>query len=1377
MILTKLITRLPLHKTPQNINDQLKQIAAGLTPSRDAAFPYLMLKQAAEKFVSKNKTLDPIALEKLILGIIINHPRLEISLAAFIPSLNNHPIQAILREQVGRWNAGELSISELIEVLSVANHWRPDIVPNAEVFYALGFMRLQKEAAEPRQGPLAVKNFFLSAQVPNNLIVSYAVAQLAHDQYTWLSRTLEQHTAKCAWNDAYLLLYGLENLSRVLQMPTVPDQISLRLIVDASFPNWRIWMRWKPNVERIKGMARWRADDQIGLREILQLEGPCFLDETASCQRDMVCDMAVVEKSLHTNIMQIIDNSTDLGMLGLGSTVLCLDSSHKQAVVNILDLLIDLVCRAAQETEPRYSAVITLVQQATSARMVKELEVKALSECVLNSTPVQIISAVTEVLFGGEPASNISTSMLTKLLEVLDDPRYPNLTKAVVPVLNSVISEQLQERLEWVPVPTEPPAFWLESHWENLDRLQKYGISLRWSKIADNQNASLDTQIAGCIRQWPERLEFDQWRVMLRALHANSDNLYAVSILQKYIHHRFVPFEPLDDTDRQTAESLVSIWAVQDAPRRQLSTTIIGLAFTCTTAELSRMDCLNSLSRMQDDLVARLMSIFTEECLGDWTSAYQLITCLASHDDDIIKLWQFVPRWHLELQRDRSILDWAVKSLSLEEWFNFMENIVKVFPEIIAGKAKQQDSLISGSHLLTWSKKIKQYQSLLSSLEREGKRFISATEIFRRGTGDVAGSTSLEMILDILSKHEWGPERVILLEILTFLDNGANSIKLVEDAMLAASQLTQEGIWICDSVLESYQTLSIKVVETMVVYLLCSSSIHNTDKDAIQAIWEVIALDNERDFDAMQLLADPANAATADAYFREEMQALVSEAFRLERLRRTMNAMDRNGTVKLIKELGIEDSAALRTAIESLPVDLVNSVELINDSVFELLIPIDTLKPLARRAMGAGTATSLIIRFSGFLSAMPLTFCIHLNTDIKPTGVKGHSQIDTSFMTGEITTCYGRTTPLVYQLGKRLRNFLSGRNNTDYLSIKTIQKFIVDEISSLGSNCTVCGAVHQINAKIEASTSASTVDKRARRTLGTCQSVSCITNYAKFPLEIRLSCLREDPQTFDFLLQGVAAAVHGGLFDSLPTPPPLDDSQIKRVLIWLPEVSQIREATDLEQFLNATDSKSGVPRGSTADFLSWIAFSYAGLLMHAVDNLHLPSLPGSHQFLLAETDPIREVEFAGHVAKMKTGEQTQIMFHATSMARLPMILEQGLRCMSGTTLQAHGSSYGKGVYLSPEPATAWPYATSQVASHSWTNSTYKSGAYAVLLGCELAGKWSPVTNNKNIYVVTDPSCVVVRFFILMPKKNRMPIAGHIVPAITSVCAGLKSGAL
>jgi hypothetical protein len=220
-------------------------------------------------------------------------------------------------------------------------------------------------------------------------------------------------------------------------------------------------------------------------------------------------------------------------------------------------------------------------------------------------------------------------------------------------------------------------------------------------------------------------------------------------------------------------------------------------------------------------------------------------------------------------------------------------------------------------------------------------------------------------------------------------------------------------------------------------------------------------------------------------------------------------------------------------------------------------------------------------------------------------------------------------------------------------------------------------------------------------------------------------------------------------------------AEVQEALNSMPHTSYWQTRDSLEEAINPLGCK-------TKKLLIWIMTAFKGYLVSATGSLKIPSLPGAHQFFLANTNPEKEREFADRI---NAGHPRKVLFHATTVQRLYSILCQGLREMSGTSLQRNGASYGKGIYMAEEPLTAWGY--TETFNNNWKGSQFSN--FRVILGCEFVGTTAPVS--RNIYVIKEPAALMLRYIFVMPANSHMPVARHLVPAMESVFSNLRAGAL
>jgi hypothetical protein len=268
----------------------------------------------------------------------------------------------------------------------------------------------------------------------------------------------------------------------------------------------------------------------------------------------------------------------------------------------------------------------------------------------------------------------------------------------------------------------------------------------------------------------------------------------------------------------------------------------------------------------------------------------------------------------------------------------------------------------------------------------------------------------------------------------------------------------------------------------------------------------------------------------------------------------------------------------------------------------------------------------------------------------------------------------------------------------------------------------------------------------------------CSEILTRASLDVLLADIRQDPAVVDLLLTMLHAVATSNKFEFLPGCPISNATDMLQLLNEIPPIAQLQDAEDLPTTVRCL----GAP---VEALLTWVCTSYRGFLASASGQLRIPSMPGVHQFVLANAAPTLECAFAARIGQ----QPTRVLFHGTSFDRLYAIMYQGLLVCSGSPLQAHGASFGRGIYMGEEPATALGYST---ATTGWRSSAFRN--VRVLLGCELAGSSNTPTNG--MHVVPDASLVMVRYVFLLPPTSAAPLAAHVAPAMLSAFASLRSGA-
>jgi hypothetical protein len=244
------------------------------------------------------------------------------------------------------------------------------------------------------------------------------------------------------------------------------------------------------------------------------------------------------------------------------------------------------------------------------------------------------------------------------------------------------------------------------------------------------------------------------------------------------------------------------------------------------------------------------------------------------------------------------------------------------------------------------------------------------------------------------------------------------------------------------------------------------------------------------------------------------------------------------------------------------------------------------------------------------------------------------------------------------------------------------------------------------------------------------------------------------------LLSSVYSAACTGSLKLLPGCPIGAPSSIKTILDSLPKLSVIRDAVDISSVL--AEYHADAER-----LISWACTHFRGYITTASGLCKIKNLPtGTHQFVLANAGPKLESAYQSRLPKPSS--ETTVLFHGTSLDRLPAILAQGLIVCSGTPLERTGAVYGKGIYLAEDPAYSFSFAS---LHSSWRNSALPN--MRLMLGCEVVGKSRGVA--RGIHIVKDEASVIVRYIFLFPQNAVAPVANHVVTAMGSAMVALRTG--
>lgn len=276
---------------------------------------------------------------------------------------------------------------------------------------------------------------------------------------------------------------------------------------------------------------------------------------------------------------------------------------------------------------------------------------------------------------------------------------------------------------------------------------------------------------------------------------------------------------------------------------------------------------------------------------------------------------------------------------------------------------------------------------------------------------------------------------------------------------------------------------------------------------------------------------------------------------------------------------------------------------------------------------------------------------------------------------------------------------------------------------------------------------------------GLCSSVSCMDNYLRLGVELRMEDARNDYEAVDLLITAVYAVAMRAeeyLVNLLPLLPGALCNALFLCALGenLPDISQLACGRNASEFLSDEDIYG----------LAWACIGYRGFLVSAPDSYRIPNLPGIHQFLLADAAPELEARFA----KYDHFSVRHAVFHGTSMERLYAILSKGLKLPINMPFPHHSSSSGPGIGVCKEPAFALDYARTPAPSDLLPGSRAKFMRARVLLGCELVhDAGGQEYGHRGLPLVLQPDRIMVRYVFIVPQGVKVPNAQEIAPAMLS----------
>lgn len=1397
---------------------------AGVLPPSDPKFPYPLLRQATEDYLKKKGKITQNDADIRLAILIESHTARDVAVSAAAHAMTAGSLRALLHVNLNVSHGSYWGLETWLQCLIAANYSNPASVTDLEATWAhhllpfathgptaagkvlIGISRALRECATPNMN--IVPDFLT--------LTSRAVADYgAH---------LEGLRLKNNWTSAYAASCWMAELGRTLPASTPPGFLLPEHILDTQFPIWRVWARWRPDLKVIQLLSSIDGNTTGLLSDLLRLEGPDFVNGEKPTLRE-----GLIEQY-----------TSGCSFVKIGHVLIEVPGNTRDGLREILESAISTLGSICTATVPAYRrrlfnffAEVTVNQPLTQEALNLVQSILFMTGDLRTGTSPTFTDSVLRVYTQRTELGGRYIHELQDLIRLFDHERAFGLRKILLTpgVLGGItrcIQESqaavrmlLEDNQPWTELAVELHAFCtVLKQSENVPIVGHKVMEQTCLLLPSEENMKMAVDIYTAVRYQDLKspdLSLDTSRSIENGISVISrDQAERIpkpleDVIEQYISHCLLSQQAPGYASQRTFSALLKIWEGKfdrDITRSRRLLAILVANVTEDNFDL-RIRCLNGISSTEEQLgpgmsVQDLLKALQDEARSIEYRIVELIRLLAkcSTVNDFkaqLLCWRDLA-YHLLAQTTQlgvlkrvDLMEHTSKTMKAAEWLSFLTDVQSVF---VTGPAlPPEDSAIPSilrpelqrhrGELMRYTKTLTRLESSLG-IGSEAMRFILG-----RGSGR---SDSILSILKTLQHAEQESVESFLHDITGLLSSQAKDAWEFADCVSILLKASSETVEVCKKIwdakhgflmipglpgcdsgqklipsfggqhtniavekpipLSTYKmpapanpaavrcSVPESVVEVMVAGWLLDEEADELTKSAVFSVANLFKIVKKGFNISKEKLLEAA------VFWQKIEDEIIQEAKRLGDLQKALKSKDPKGTSLILEQLGVPDTSELDEEIAKLPIGIVDMVGRIDDHEVEITFSLAAISQLQRGAMGIPDDASMImLQLSlDYNMKSPPAFCLHYDTD-QHFETMAHARYSCSAESKSPTKqiCTSTQTAFTWQLSRLIYSKLC----SGAVGIADIYQQVTTWISGLAKSCVSC------------STSHSSQSIQLRRSTP-CEAFACARLWYNLPLHVRIPEVRSDPFAVDMALSSVYAAATAGKSELLPACPIRGFETIKSILNALPAMRIMRDAVDLSSVLGSYHPQAEL-------LISWAVLHHRGFLATATGLLKIPNLaPGTHQFVLTNASPKLEATFIQKIQWTK--RETTVLFHGTAIDRLPAILAQGLRVCSGTDLQRTGAAHGKGIYLSDEPATSFYYSP---ASLSWKNSGLNN--MRMLLGCEVVGSGNKVSGN--IHVIPDADIVMVRYILLFTKDAKMPIRGHVEPAMASGMKVLRSGAV
>jgi hypothetical protein len=1166
-------------------------------PEQPPYFPLIKLQEHTNTHIRRVGRLTTSEQDVCLIALVTEHQDKDVAIVACAHALSPHCVRHLLRAELPADAHGRLNTLPYLRTLVAAHRANSRAVDDLEAQCAQSLISLLFPDAltvgeHLRKFAAFMKEISIMG-VPNDLLPPRVVESIPRKACEVLSGQLQNMKLESGWKRAHKAISSLSHLSGAAR--------SIEELLDSSFPGWRIWASWRPNINRLEVWEQLTLQQRQDLGDILALEGPDFTGSGKPTLREALFPLG--------------DDHSGFS-ISHGRLYLTLGSASVSDAQKLLDRLVNILCTTCSISSSSIALFVHLcVHNSADTRAFQVLE------RVNDARDYSLSKAVLDMF--AAPANSVRMSGVLGTIDALNSVHHQ--------ALRDLLSSRVVSATEHVLLGLQDKFCQHLQSGRNVEiagmNLHDFGKSLQAAKWLQ---PSLSERMQSLLRHWPSTEDMKGlFNIRSEAKRTAADQTNTVkNMIDTYCMSYLAGQGNIDDETRSTVEGLIRLW--QQPPDRQRREVAVAMVELSNVDPSIRRRCLFQLSSVADRFVREISRVVSRESDEACINFARVLVIPRLLDVEELGCWRGLLRCMIE-SRSSTLLDYTFAIYpTAGNWLQWMNNIRTIFEGSRDDPPALSPILCQRLHL--WTERLsRSYLPVLTDLEKNHEFEYAMRWV-------LLGWKMSELItpfLDFVKSSNESRYHPGIRPIIAQITPHGGNIREIFSALLSFLRTTPLGTHACMRVLDVRQKMSKGVAEAFLAAWLRDTQLVASDRRALEAIAGILRM--------------PANShspVSAEAvheavdHLSTEFDSIIDQSIHFESIRLTLKTHNSGNTSRLLRSLGIQDQPAAGNSVLTVPNSLVDVVEVIGDGEFELLFPLNHKRPFQRTALGIGKTRMLLVRLIIGNGNKAPEFCIHLHPD--GNGSPGsyssanrhtYCQVHQGSSIPDTSFCHGQPCRVTYQLNRVLWKHLK----TGFVSLDATYKLLAAAIENLANCCIVCG--NSLGAHMWRST--------------TCQT-ACSSAIRKSSLEVRLADYSLDPMVVDLLLNIVHCAANCRDIDLLPGCP-VNAGSLPKILQSLPAVSNVQQSGNITACIRRLGKQA-------ESLLSWLCTGYRGFLASATGGLKIPSMAHVHQFVLANATPELEKAFKAHTRSNPT---TRVVFHGTSVDRLYLILRNGLQPGTG----------------------------------------------------------------------------------------------------------------